>query len=191
MEREYKKYVIVMILCFLLGGFSLILYLLQVYAVVWQTDMITLVREPNGNFQIPVFSRDIGRNLSEGNSSFPPLERGVAISNRAAFLYSPFSIILLFVGIVSLVAGISIWSLIREKELKSTKKALLDVFLLPEEKKVMNEIEKYGGSLTQSEIVKNTGFSRVKIHRIVRSLENKKLVIKHQYGMTNKIAIKK
>jgi uncharacterized membrane protein len=65
------------------------------------------------------------------------------------------------------------------------------VFLLPEEKKILNEIEKYGGTLTQSEIVKSTGFSRVKVHRIIRNLEKKKLIMKQQYGMTNKIVLKK
>ena len=94
-------------------------------------------------------------------------------------------------GILSIVAGFAIWNLIREREIKSTKKAILDIFLLPEEKKVLGEIEKYGGSLTQSELVKNTGFSRVKVHRIVRNLENKKLIIKQQYGMTNKIVLKR
>jgi uncharacterized membrane protein len=192
MERGYRKYAVVMVLCFLLGGFSLMLYFLQIYDIFWQTDMITSIRVQDENFQIPIFSRELRNSIIENNTSMPPMpERRFTISNPSVLLFSPFSIILLFIGAVSLLAGLSIWSLIREREIKTTKKAMLDIFLLPEEKKVLSEIEKYGGSLTQSEIVKNTGFSRVKVHRIIRGLEKKNIVIKNQYGMTNKIVIKK
>jgi uncharacterized membrane protein len=191
MEKGYKKYATVMILCFLFGGFSLILYLLMLYSVFWQNEMILGIRRDGDILNVPVFANQLG-NVS-GNMSLPPMdpERRFIIANPSSLLLSPFSIAFLVMGIVSILAGISIWNLIREREIKSTKKAMLDVFLLPEEKKVLSEIERYGGSLTQNELVKTTGFSRVKIHRLVRSLENKKLIMKQEYGMTNKIVLKK
>ena len=185
MEKRYRKYVAVMVLCFLFGGFSLIFCLLQVYSLIWQTDLVPAIREEVGNLSVSNFSREFG----EGNIS--GFNRSLAFMNRLPSLFSPLSLILLFTGIISILAGFSIWNLIREREIKSVKKTLLDIFLLPEEKKVLSDIEKHGGSLTQSEIVKSTGFSRVKVHRIIKNLEKKNLIIKQQYGMTNKIILKK
>ena len=190
MEKGYKKYVVIMILCFLFGGYSLILYLMQIYSIFWQTETVIGIRREGEIFPTPIFSRDL-REENISNRTNVPMPRNFVIENPSSLLFSPFSLTFLIMGIISLLSGISIWNLIREKEIKSTKKAILDVFLLPEEKKVINEIEKYGGSLTQSEIVKSTGFSRVKVHRIIKNLERKNLIIKQQYGMTNKILLKK
>jgi uncharacterized membrane protein len=190
MEKGYKKYVAVMVLCFLFGGFSLILYLLMMYSVFWQNETILGIRREGDILNVPIFSDQ----LSNASANMtPPMgpERRFIIANPSSLLFSPFSITFLVMGIVSVIAGISIWNLIREREIKSTKKAMLDVFLLPDEKKVLEEIERYGGSLMQSELVKTTGFSRVKVHRIVRGLENKKLIVKQEYGMTNKIVLRK
>jgi uncharacterized membrane protein len=191
MEKSYRKYVAVMILCFLFGGYSLILYLMQIYSIFWQTETVMGIRREGELFPTPIFSRDIREENSSNrtNASMPP--RSFIIANSSSLLFSPFSITFLIMGILSLISGFAIWNLVREKEIKFTKKSILDIFLLPEEKKVLSEIEKYGGSLTQSEIVKSTGFSRVKVHRIIRNLEKKNLIIKQQYGMTNKILLKK
>jgi uncharacterized membrane protein len=186
MEKRYKKYILVMILCFLFGGFSLIFYLLQVYSVIWHADLVSEIIQERGNLSIPVLSTQPREGNISGFDRRPP-----ALENNSLLLFSPFSLILLFTGIISLIAGFSIWNLVREREIKSAKKKVLDALLLPEEKKVMDEIEKHGGSLRQNEISRNTGFSRVKVHRIVKNLEKKNLIIKQQYGMTNKIIIKK
>ena len=192
MEKGYKKYIAVMVLCFLFGGYSLILYLMQIYSILWQTETVVGIRREGEIFPTPIFSRELKEEniTNQTNISLPP-PRNFIIANSSSLLFSPFSITFLIMGIISLFAGFSIWNLVREKEIRSTKKAILDVFLLPEEKKVLSEIEKYGGSLTQSEIVKSTGFSRVKVHRIIRNLERKKLIMKQEYGMTNKIILKK
>jgi uncharacterized membrane protein len=191
MEKVYRKYVVIMILCFLFGGYSLILYLMQIYSIFWQTETVMGIRREGEIFPTPVFSRELREeNISNiTNVSMPP--RSFIIASPSSLLFSPFSITFLIMGIISLLAGFTIWNLVREKEIKTTKKAILDVFLLPEEKKVLSEIEKYGGTLTQSEIVKTTGFSRVKIHRIIKNLEKKNLIMKQQYGMTNKIILKR
>lgn len=164
-------------------------YLLQVYSVIWQTDMVSAVRNERANFTAPVLSHELRKdNISGFNRSLPS---GLASVDPSLLLLSPFSLILLFTGIVSISGGFSIWNLVREREIKSTRKQLLDVFLLPEEKKILAEIEKYGGALIQSEIVKITGFSRVKVHRVIRNLEKKNLIMKQEYGMTNKIVLKR
>jgi len=172
-----------MILCFLFGGFAIGSYLLQVYSAVWQNDIGHIIRGESRNLPLNV-------SLNESNTTLFERSRVIFPDSYSA-LVSPISIVLFFTGIVSLLAGFSIWSLVREKEIKSTKKAMLDIFLLPEEKRVLEEIEKQGGSIRQNEIVRNTGFSRVKVHRVIKNLEKKNLVMKQQYGMTNKIALKK
>lgn len=191
MEKGYKKYVIVMILCFLFGGYSLILYLMQIYSIFWQTGNVMGIRREGEIFPTPIFSHDLIEENTSNRTNVSMPSRSFIVANPSSLLFSPFSITFLIMGIISLLAGFAIWNLVREKEIKSTKKAILDIFLLPEEKKILKEIEKYGGSLTQSEIVKSTGFSRVKVHRIIRNLERKSLIIKQQYGMTNKIVLKK
>ena len=183
MERQYKRYTAIMILCFLFGGFAIGSYLLQVYSAVWQNDIGHIIRGESRNLPLNV-------SLNESNTTLFERSRVIFPDSYSA-LVSPISIVLFFTGIVSLLAGFSIWSLVREKEIKSTKKAMLDIFLLPEEKRVLEEIEKQGGSIRQNEIVRNTGFSRVKVHRVIKNLEKKNLVMKQQYGMTNKIALKK
>ncbi len=192
MEKRYKKYVAVMILCFLFGGYSLILYLMQVYSIFWQTETVMGIRREGEIFPAPVFSRELREEniLNRTNMSIPP-RKNFIIENSSSLLFSPFSITLLIMGFISLLAGFSIWNLIREKELKSTRKILLDTLLLPDEKKVLDMITEHDGSLTQNEIVRNTGFSRLKVHRIIKNLEKKNLIIKQQYGMTNKIILKK
>lgn len=191
-EKQYRKYVVVMMLCFLFGGYSLILYLMQIYSMFWQTETVLGIRREGENFTVPIFSHELREeNISRGiNVSLPP-ERRFVIANASSLLFSPFSITFLITGIISLLGGFSIWNLVREKEIKSAKKKILDTFLLPEEKKVLDEVEKHGGSLRQNEIVRNTGFSRVRVHRIIKNLEKKNLIIKQQYGMTNKIVLKK
>jgi len=185
MEKRYKKYVAVMILCFLFGGFSIGFYLLQAYSAVWQEDIGRIIRGETGGIPpMPVFNESNFTNATAFNRTRFSI-------NPYSALISPISLILLLTGVASLVAGFTIWNLVREKEIKSTKKAMLDIFLLPEEKKVMEEIEREGGSIKQNEIVRNTGFSRVKVHRIIKNLEKKNLIMKQQYGMTNKIALKK
>ena len=185
MERQYKRYTAIMILCFLFGGFSIGFYLLQVYSAVWQEDIGQIIRGETRN----VLSMQV---FNESNfSNATAFDRNRFSINPYSALVSPISLVLLLTGIASLLGGFSIWSLVREKEIKSTKKAMLDIFLLPEEKKVLEEIEREGGSIRQNEIVRNTGFSRVKVHRVIKNLEKKNLVMKQQYGMTNKIALKK
>lgn len=169
MEKKYRKYVAIMILCFLFGGFSIILYLYQAYDIIHFEP----IRRETRNLTFNTSERFERRGFFE----------------RPPDLFSPFSLTPLILGIISAVAGFSIWDLIREKEIKSAKKAILDVFLLPEEKQVIDIISK-NSSPTQNEITKITGFSRVKVHRILKNLERKNLIQKQEYGMTNKIILK-
>lgn len=85
--------------------------------------------------------------------------------------------------------GFVIRALTHEKEIKKVKSDMKSLFLIPEEKHLISELEKSGGELTQKELTDITGYSRVKVHRIIQKLESKKLIRKVPYGQTNKILI--
>ena len=46
----------------------------------------------------------------------------------------------------------------------------MDTIILPDEKTVIEVLERNGGELAQSELVKITKLSKVKVHRIVKRL---------------------
>lgn len=59
-----------------------------------------------------------------------------------------------------------------------------------EEKKVMFELKENNGSLFQADLSEKTGFSKVKITRILDRLEGKQFIERKRRGMTNIVLIK-
>lgn len=59
-----------------------------------------------------------------------------------------------------------------------------------EEKEIYRYIKTQEGSVYQSDLVKNTDFSKVKITRILDRLENKKILERKRRGMANLIVLK-
>lgn len=157
-------------------------YVSQIYSLYMTAGFVNI--RNNGNI-----SELFNENFRLPNESFRPPVRGREF--QLGQLVSPNQLIYLLGGIMFIVAGVSIWYLVREKEMAVLKEEMTDMFLLPEEKDVMNELKKAAGELTQKELVKKTGLSKVKVHRILNKLENKKLIKRHPYGMTKKIVIEK
>ena len=188
MERKYLRYSIVMVLLFLVGGFSLILFLFQAYSAFWGAETFSLVRERRIQERPP--QPNESSMVTQPNESFTG-ERLIQLSNPEAFLTSPLSLMLLFIGISSTLGGISIWQLMREKELKSVKESITSLLLTPEEKSIVEELKRANGKLNQNQLVKKTGFSKVKVHRAIVRLEMRKIVKKYPYGLTNKIVLEK
>lgn len=62
--------------------------------------------------------------------------------------------------------------------------------LTEEERKILEKIKEAGGSLYQSDIVKETGLSKVKTTRILDKLELKGIIERKRRGMTNIIVLK-
>ncbi len=58
-----------------------------------------------------------------------------------------------------------------------------------DEKKLVKEIADHGGEILQNELVLSLNFSKAKVSRMVTDLEKRKLVVKKQYGLTNKVAL--
>jgi uncharacterized membrane protein len=94
-------------------------------------------------------------------------------------------------GIMFILAGLSVFRLVRDDDIKTIRGEVTDSLLLPEERLVIAQLRKAGGEMTQKEISQSTGLSKVKIHRVLSRLEGKKVVKRHPYGMTKKIVLEK
>ncbi len=99
---------------------------------------------------------------------------------------------LLYLGVlaISLLFIFSIYlmtrkSIIVKKEIKSK-----DLRLNSEEKKVYDVVKDSEGSIFQSELVEKTGFTKVKIKRILDKLEGKRVIERKRRGMTNVVILK-
>lgn len=76
-----------------------------------------------------------------------------------------------------------------KSEIKTTQK--IEVTKLPEEERKIYELVKLNlGSLYQSDIIKHTGLSKVKVSRILDRLEGKGIIDRKRRGMTNIVILK-
>lgn len=185
MPAVRKRYFAIMILCFLYSGFALLACLFLIYTAFWLPDI-------SHSF---VSERPFDQSLfTDGNVLVP--NRSVVVGFRSAptplnIITSPFFVLILVSGIISLLAGLAIMKLTREKEINSIKKQTTDNLLLPDEKIVIDILKESGFELTQSKLAKESGLGKVQIHRTIRRLESKGVLEKHKYGLTNKIILKK
>lgn len=168
------KYLVVMFLCFIIGGYLILNFLSQFYGSVARVSMFDSMNMSDRFNELSQFN---------GTTFFPrgPIERA----------FSPQMYIDLVSGFMLIVAGLTIWYLIREEEISLLKDQMADIFLLPEEKSILNELKKAKGEITQKDLVSRTGLTKVKIHRMLNKLENKGIVKRIPYGMTKKIVIAK
>lgn len=76
------------------------------------------------------------------------------------------------------------------KEIHKDNKLMLSL-LEPDERKIIETLIDNEGKSSQSDIVKKTGISRVKVSRILKKLEQKGIIKKIQNGMTNTVEFEK
>jgi uncharacterized membrane protein len=76
-----------------------------------------------------------------------------------------------------------------KRMLKTQKEKVLDVFLSNDEKKIVNMIKGEENGMLQSDIVIKSGYSKVKVHRILKSLENKGVIKRGRLGITNRVIL--
>ena len=70
------------------------------------------------------------------------------------------------------------------------KKKIATAALDTDEAKVVAIINEAGGSVFQSDIIRKTNFSKVKVSRLIDRLEQKELVERKRRGMTNLVVVK-
>ncbi len=172
-EQNSKRrlYWFITILCFIYGGVALILFVYQLYFLYIRGQYISSGLHFRNFTNISNFT----------GVSIRPIRTAMA----------PFIGATLFGSIISILAGISIMNLLRAKETKELKKEVIESMILPDEKIVIKELEINDGELTQSELVRRTKLSKVKVHRIVKRLESLGIVSKYPYGVTNKIRLER
>lgn len=172
-------YTLIMILSLIYGGVSLLFFLMQ-FSVVSSPEFAS------------VFSNNTSSQLNDtanlSNGDRPEWRQPRPPAGITNVIY-PTLFISLSGSIISIMAGLSIYFLLRKKEKEELTKGMLNVILTPEEKKVIDILEKSGRELTQSDIVSRTGLSKVKVSRVIKRLESLRIVKKYQYGMTNKIVL--
>ena len=67
------------------------------------------------------------------------------------------------------------------------KKDNLLMNLMSEDEKRILSMVKNGNGILQSELVVKSGYSKVKMHRILKKLENMDVIKRSRFGITNKI----
>lgn len=96
-------------------------------------------------------------------------------------------------GISFLILGIGVYMLFMKPTMDIQRKSYksLDVATLnDEEKKIYSLIKEKEGSAYQADLIKETGFSKVKMSRILDRLETKGILERKRRGMTNIIVLK-
>ncbi len=186
--NKHKWQAIIMILCFIYGGVSIVIFSLQSSSLVQAEKNEArmnerLKSENNSDFVNPANFH--GEPLNSNSS-----KDGFWMSRRPNLFY-PIIIISFFGSIISILAGLSLMDLLRIKEKKELTKSVIDTMTTPDEQMVIRALEKNSGEMTQSELVKKTNLSKVKIHRVIKRLERLKIISKYPYGVTNKIKLEK
>jgi uncharacterized membrane protein len=155
-----KKYLAIMIVCFLLGGFSIMLFIISINAGISFTI--------NNDFKA----------LSMLDSIIP---------NGTYFVISSLSFAAAIYSAAFILAGVAIFYLCsREKPAMPRFNYKL---LSPDEKSVVDFIKSCGGTITQKELSQKMGIGKVRISRIISRLCSKNILQKSGYGMTNKIIL--
>jgi uncharacterized membrane protein len=72
---------------------------------------------------------------------------------------------------------------------QAQKERAINTFLNADEKRVISIVKASKGGALQSDIVIRSGFSKVKAHRILKSLENRNLIKRGRFGITNKVIL--
>jgi len=186
MEQKFNKhgkrkfYWAIAILLLISGGTALAIF-------AYQLSFVMAAARPE-----PAMFRNA---LNTSVDEFPNSSANVTLFRQQEFrprsVTEPLMLTTLFTSIISILGGVSLIMLLRSKDAKELKTEIVDTMVVPDEKTVIIELEKHSGQLTQAEIVRNTGLTKVKIHRIVKRLEALGIVKKYPYGLTNKIKLEK
>lgn len=98
--------------------------------------------------------------------------------------------VILAIGLGFLLATLSKIELAKEKTHTKSMFEVIKMFMSNDEKKTIDFLVNNAGSGTQAEISKIQGMDRVKAHRVIKSLSEKKLIDVNLYGKARKVTIK-
>lgn len=166
-----------MILSFVYAGVCALLFLYQGYSLI-RTSIA-----PPPAFR---FNRTIG------SIGAPPEFEPEFGSFRRVPVETPMILIASFLGMaISTFAGFTLLDMMGKKEKTEITSQVMEHMLMPEEKLLIKLLEETGGEVTQSELVKRSKLSKLKVSRVIQRLESLNVVSKYPYGVTNKIVLDK
>ena len=177
-------YFIVMVSCFVYAGFSL-------FSLISEVSSLSSAKYVD-SYLSNAFLSDTNIKINDvvdstSNSTVSTVAKEDMLSG---VIYR--DVVLSIIGfLVTLLAGLSIMALLKEKDSQGATQSFIDVVTTGDEKLLIASLEKAGGVLTQSELVNATGLTKVKIHRVVKRLEGLGIVSKYPFGMTNKVRLEK
>ena len=130
-------------------------------------------------------------NETLANGSFVPSPRlrRNALEDPLAVVFSLQSLAILLTGVLFLVNSYFLLGYVRRKEHDEVKKFVTSSLLTEEERAVYEDLIRCGGQATQKQLSLDTGFSAVKTYRVLKRLEDKKIIKSFPYGMTKKIVL--
>lgn len=100
-------------------------------------------------------------------------------------------LILAIFGLAFLILGSSIYMIFMPVKKEEHVFKEIDVSNLDdEERNIYRLLKEKGGSAYQSDLIRDTSFSKVKITRILDKMESKKLIERQRRGMTNIVVLK-
>jgi len=172
-QLETRMQNIMMIACFIYSGISFILFIIAILVLIKGGDVILL--------------------NSVVEEAYPDVTE--IVGGIAVFFSTLIAIVSFFGCLIGLFAGLALQK-VEKKEVvvhrEEKEEDGVDGDLLTEdEKKIVENLEKNDRSMTQKDLVIESGFSKVKIHRVLKRLQAKKILSKYDYGMTNRIRLEK
>lgn len=155
-----------------------------------------LIEEPEGSTTKVPYSPKDGNEGSDGRRIFIEWERKDVKRGEGIDVSVTYERILPRVegnqNIIFLMIGLLILVIIMLVGIRSKGKQDLDTSILKEnEKKVIDIIKERGGMCKQRAIVRETDFSKAKVSRLVKDLEERGLIKTEKEGRSKKIYIKK
>lgn len=102
-------------------------------------------------------------------------------------------VILAAFGIAFFMLGLGIYMIFMSQSSEATKKEFKQIDLKkfsPDERKIYEALKNKDGSLYQSDLIRETGFSKAKVTRTLDRMEMKDIVERKRRGMANLIVLK-
>lgn len=79
------------------------------------------------------------------------------------------------------------YAAVGRKKVEKERSKMLNVMLSDEERRILDLIKESPKGALQSELAIKSGFSKVKMHRMLKKLEAKELITRGRFGITNKV----
>ncbi len=117
--------------------------------------------------------------------------QGLIYSGEVCSCFIPLPILIPLTGSIGLLTGTLVYYMFSPRFEKCLDRKTLLSFFRDEEAVIIDCLLDNRGQLSQSRIVRSTGLSKVKVHRVLERMRKTGVVEKMPNGKTNKILLKK